>query len=155
MGGLDVVTVIEIGLLIAVWVRGWKFLSIVPFVLAVVAGFLAGMFQLPISDATFALFDTLGIAIWIVMLFLWPINLPRLGSILEAASIIPIGNMGVAVWPFGKKQLYSVVNVGQATVTKGELVQVVGRRGFKSTLAVTKYNVKQVEERNSDDSTET
>ena len=149
MGDVSIATLIEIGLLIAVWLRGWGVLSIVPVLLALVSGFLAGLLQLPVSDADFALFDSLGIAIWIAMLFIWPINLPKPGSILEAAGTIPIGNMGMAAWPFGKRKLYQVLNIGQGTIAKDELVQIVGRRGFRSTLVITKYapkNVKQDEE---------
>ena len=136
---LNVVTIIEVVLFIAVWLRGWRGVSAFPVALVMLAGFLAGLLKLPVSDTTFAVFDAIGIVIWVVMLFVWPLNLPSLGSILRAADSIPAGTIGPAVWPFGKEKTYMVVNTSSEAISKGDLVQVVGRRGFRSTLIVRKY----------------
>lgn len=131
--------IVELVLVVLVWLRGWRWWSLLPIPCAMVGGFVAGLAGISPNSPFFILFDIAASVAWFVMLFLWPKPLPRPGQFLKVVTETPPAAYGEATLPFQGTKRFRIYNVSTSSLAVGDEVQVVGRRGFKSTLKVVKH----------------
>lgn len=141
-----VLMVVELVLIVLVWLRGWRWWSLLPIPCALVGGFVAGLAGISPNSPIFILFDIAASVVWFAMLFMWPKPLPKPGQVLKVVTETPPQATGEAVVPFKENKRFTIVNLTAKALKAGEEVQVVGRRGFKPLLEVVRHGPEKAEE---------